>query len=105
LERLVKFEVLGQEYPLYTDASVEEVEEILSLVKEQMEDQTRSSTSILPANKIAVVASLNMAGKYVSLKNDFEQYKETVNQYVHRLTTRIELVLSQYGNSAIKDED
>jgi cell division protein ZapA len=28
---MVKFEVLGQEYPLYTDAPEEDVEEILNL--------------------------------------------------------------------------
>ena len=70
MERLVKFEVLGQEYPLYTDSPADEVEEILQLVKEQIEDHTKASANILPANKIAVLASLNMAGKYVSLKKE-----------------------------------
>lgn len=89
MERLVKFEVLGQEYPLYTDASEEDIEEILNLVKMQIEDQSKSFKSVLPANKVAVLTSLNMAGKYVSLKRDFEQYKKEMTERVERLTSVI----------------
>ena len=97
MERMVKFEVLGQEYPLYTDAPEEEVEEILNLVKSQIEEHSRDSKSILPANKIAVLASLNMAGKYVRLKRDFEQYKCSTDRLVDRLTGRITQSLDEEG--------
>jgi len=86
---MVKLEVLGQEYPLYTDAPEEDVEEILQLVKSQIEDHSKASKSILPANKIAVLASLNMAGKYVRLKRDFEKYRHAADEVVKRLTNRI----------------
>ena len=89
MERLVKFEVLGQEYPLYTDAPEEDIEEILNLVKMQIESQSKSSKSVLPANKVAVLTSLNMAGKYVRLKRDFEQYKQEMTARVERLTSEI----------------
>ena len=94
MERLVKLEVLGQEYPLYTDAPEEDIKEILHLVKMQIESSSKSSKSILPANKVAVLTSLNMAGKYVSLKRDFEQYKEQMSELVERLTSVIENSLS-----------
>jgi len=90
MERLVKFEVLGQEYPLYTDAPEEDIEEILHLVKMQIENSSKSSKSLLPANKVAVLTSLNMAGKYVRLKRDFEQYKQQTSELVERLTSVIE---------------
>jgi len=90
MERLVKFEVLGQEYPLYTDAPEEDIEEILHLVKMQIENSSKSSKSLLPANKVAVLTSLNMAGKYVRLKRDFEQYKQQMSELVERLTSVIE---------------
>ena len=90
LERLVKFEVLGQEYPLYTDAPEEDLEEILRLVKSQIEDHAGSSRTVLPASKIAVLTSLNMAGMYVRLKRDFENYKHTTGRSVERLTAKIE---------------
>ena len=90
MERLVKFEVLGQEYPLYTDASEEDIQEILQLVKKQIENNSKSTRSFLPANKVAVLTSLNMAGKYVRLKKDFEQYKQQMSELVERLTSVIE---------------
>jgi cell division protein ZapA (FtsZ GTPase activity inhibitor) len=93
VERMVKFEVLGQEYPLYTNAPEEDIEEILHLVKMQIENSSKSSKSILPANKAAVLTSLNMASKYVRLKRDFEQYKEQMSEVVARLTTEIENTL------------
>jgi cell division protein ZapA len=81
--------VLGQEYPLYTDVPEEDIEEILNLVKMQIESQSKSSKSILPANKVAVLTSLNMAGKYVRLKRDFERYKQEMTERVERLTSVI----------------
>ena len=89
MERLVKFEVLGQEYPLYTDAPEEDIEEILNLVRMQIESQSKSSKSVLPANKVAVLTSLNMAGKYVRMKRDFERYKQETTERVERLTSVI----------------
>jgi cell division protein ZapA len=94
MERLVKFEVLGQEYPLYTDAPEEDIEEILHLVKMQIENNSKSSKSMLPANKVAVLTSLNMAGKYIRLKRDFEQYRQQMSELVERLTSVIENSLS-----------
>ncbi len=91
MERVVKFEVLGQEYPLYTDAQEEDVQEILGLVKSQLEGEGHSSS--LSVNKIAILASLNMAGKYVRLKRDFEEYRLKTEESVERIHVSIEQVL------------
>jgi cell division protein ZapA (FtsZ GTPase activity inhibitor) len=93
LERLVKFKVLGQEYPLYTDAPEDEVEEILRLVKSQIEKSAQGSPNMLPANKLAVLSSLNMAGKYVKLKKDFEQYKRNIDIFSENQIRKIENIL------------
>ena len=95
MERLVKLEVLGQEYPVYTDAPEEDIEEILHLVKMQIESNSKSTKSALPANKVAVLTSLNMAGKYVRMKRDFEQYKRKMSELVERLTSVIENSLTE----------
>lgn len=94
MARLVKFEVFGQEFPLYTDAPEEEVKEILELVKSQFEEHVqKSSTGVLPANKVAVLSSLNMAGKYVKLKKDFEAYKKSLNELLDRVNKNIDSAL------------
>lgn len=89
----MKFKVLGQEYPLYTDAPEDEVEEILQLVKAQIEKSAQGSPHLLPASKLAVLSSLNMAGKYVKLKKDFEHYKQAVGTLSDRLAQKIESLL------------
>jgi cell division protein ZapA len=91
MERVVKFEVLGQEYPLYTDAPEEDVQEILGLVKSQLEGEGHRSS--LPVNKIAILTSINMAGKYVRLKRDFEKYRLHVEEAVDRMQVCIDQVL------------
>jgi cell division protein ZapA len=91
LERLVKFEVLGQEYPLHTDAPEDEVQEILDLVKSQLETNSKVTT-LMPA-KLAVLVSLNMAGKFVRLKREFEQYKVENDEKLSALVEKIESVL------------
>lgn len=89
MERLVKFEVFGQEYPLYTAAPEEDVEEILQLVRSQLEANSKSANT-LPSSKVAILVSLNMAGKYVELKRNFEQYKINIEESIENLTKKIE---------------
>lgn len=88
MERLVKFEIFGQEYPLHTDAPEDDVREILDLVKSQMELHAKSS-KILPV-KIAVLVSLNMAAKYVRLKRDHERLQQRENRKISDLVSQIE---------------
>ncbi|MGV1099523.1 cell division protein ZapA [Thiovibrio sp. JS02] len=90
MERLVKFKVLGQEYPLYTDAPEQDVQEILLLVKSQLENAGHNSAHVLPANKIAVLTSLNIASKYVKLKREYDEYKQRVEEKINLLSERIE---------------
>jgi len=90
VERLVTFKVLGQEYPLYTDAPEEDVQEILALVKTQLENTGQGSSHVLPASKLAIVTSLNIASKYVKLKREYEGYKQRVEEKISQLSARIE---------------
>lgn len=92
MDRLVKLEVLGQVYPFNTNAPQEEVEEILQLVKSQLEEINHPS-SCLPSHKLAILTSLNMAGMYVKLKRDYETYRRDINGEIVRLTKKIEKLL------------
>jgi len=90
VERLVSFKVLGQEYPLYTDAPEKDVQEILSLVKTQLENVGQASQHVLPANKIGILTSLNIASKYVKMKREYEEYKQRVEEQIALLSDKIE---------------
>ncbi len=94
MERLVKFEVFGQEFPLYTDAPEEEVQEILALVRAQFEEHTPTATAnMLSPHKVAVLGSLNMAGKYVRLRKDFEAYRRKLDELLDRVSKKIDSTL------------
>ncbi|MGW8193093.1 MAG: cell division protein ZapA [Desulforhopalus sp.] len=74
-ERLVEFELLGQNFKFYTAASEEEMRAILSLVRQVVESDSNDVTGTLPVGKMAVMACLNIASKYVKLQQEFEEYK------------------------------
>ncbi len=90
VERLVKFEVLGQEYSLYTESSDAELREVLDLVRDHVEHHSRSGRTVLPANKVAILTSLVMASKYVRLKNEFEEYRALHERQVSALADQLE---------------
>ena len=74
-ERLVEFELLGQNFKFYTAASEEEMRSILSLVRQLVEPGSNNVSGTLPVGKVAVMACLNIASKYVKLQQEFEEYK------------------------------
>jgi len=90
VERLVTFKVLGQEYPLYTDAPEKDVQEILALVKTQLENAGQASQHVLPASKLGILTSLNIASKYVKMKNEYEEYKQRIEVKIALLSEKIE---------------
>ncbi len=92
MQRLVKFEVMGQEYPLHTDAPEEDVREILQLVKSQLEKSAPAGSHLLPTNKLAILASLNMAALYVGLKREYQEYRRQVEAQIDRLAEQAERV-------------
>lgn len=89
LARPVKFEVFGQEYFLNTEAPEEDVQEILDMVRAHLHETCRSS-KVVPSSKSIILASLNMAGKYVELKRDFERYRLEVETLSGRIRKKIE---------------
>lgn len=88
-ERLVRFELLGQEFQFYTAAAEREMEEILSLVRGEVEGDGDSRRGNIPASKLAVMACLNIASKYVQLKQDFERYRSDNDARAAQLSEEI----------------
>lgn len=88
-ERLVKFELLGQEYKFYTAASEEELKAILSLVRQLVENSSAQATGTLPVGRVAILACLNIASQYVKLKQEFDDYRWDAEQRMIRLSEEI----------------
>ncbi|MEN8199951.1 MAG: cell division protein ZapA [Thermodesulfobacteriota bacterium] len=96
MERLVRFELLGHEFTFYTGAPEEEVDEIISLVTDLvLENSPSSSSGSIALGKIAVLASLNIASRYVELKRDFNAYKQETEERLASLGGHIEDTLEK----------
>ena len=88
-ERLVRFELLGQEYAFYSAASEEEMKVILALVRQLFENGSTHSTGTLPVGKIAIMSCLNIASRYVKLKQEFKEYKDDSEKRIAKLSEEI----------------
>ena len=94
-ERLVEFSLLGQNFAFYTGASEEEMEKILSLVKEQIESIGGGDKpgGTIPVSKIAVMACLNLASNYIKLKQEHSGSKQNTAAKLEELSNRLDFVL------------
>ncbi len=88
-ERLVRFELLGQEYKFYTASSEEELKSIISLVRQLVETSSPRTSGTLPVGKVAILACLNIASRYVKLMQEFEGYKRDSEERIIRLNEEI----------------
>jgi cell division protein ZapA len=89
-ERLVSFELLGQEYKFYTAASDDELRSVFAMVRELMETgMTAQKTGTLPMGKMAILACLNIASRYVKLHQEFEAYKLDSRERLTKLREEI----------------
>ncbi|MBU1233740.1 MAG: cell division protein ZapA [Proteobacteria bacterium] len=96
MERLVRFELLGQHFAFYTGAPEEEVNEIVQMVQGLvLENSSPDTVGSISVSKVAVLASLNMASKYVELKRDFEKYKNETETRLARLAEQISCELTE----------
>ncbi len=90
MERLVKFELIGQQFAFYTAAPEEEVDEIIGMVTELVQqNSTPTASGSIPVGKVAVLASLNIASRYVELKRDFANYKKETETRILKLGEQI----------------
>lgn len=92
-ERLVKFTLLGQKFAFYTAASEEEMEEILALVRNQVESVGGKPGGTIQVGKVAVMACLNLASSYIKLQNEHEQYQAQTQAKLETLNDRLDTVL------------
>jgi cell division protein ZapA (FtsZ GTPase activity inhibitor) len=93
MERLVKFELLGQEYKFYTAASEEELRAIFSLVRQLVETDSSQNTGTLRVGKVAILACLNIASRYVKLAREYEGFKRDSEERIVRLNEEIRSIL------------
>jgi cell division protein ZapA len=88
-ERLVRFNLFGQEFTFYSDASDEDVESVIALLRHELEGNERISRSSVPSSKMLVLGCLRMAAKYIQLKREHNEYRQIQEHKVALLIEKV----------------
>jgi cell division protein ZapA len=94
LERLVRFELLGQGYSFYTAASENEVAEAIALVQKAVTENISGQAGAIAVTKTAILTALNIASQHIALKMQYERYKRETEHRIRLLTQQIDSGLS-----------
>ena len=99
-ERLISFTLYGQEFSFYSDVPDDEVQEAVSMLRQELgEPDEISPTTAVPSTTLLVLACLRIAARHVSLQRDFngfsaerEKYKGS-NKLISKLIERVAITL------------
>ena len=83
-ERLISFTLCGQEFSFYSDAPDEEVEEAVTLLRNELDVPESAGITTLPSSTMLVLACLRLAARYVNLQNDFNRFDSERTNYEER---------------------
>lgn len=92
-ERLVRFHLFGQEFTFYSNASEEEVEAVIALLRQELESEDKLSRSSVPSNKMLVLGCLRMAAKYVQLDGEYKSFRQGQESMIGHLVEKVSSVL------------
>lgn len=92
-DRLVRFNLFGQEFTFYSDASEEEVASVITLLRDELESNEKISKSSVPSSKMLVLGCLRMAAKYVQLKREYSEYRQAQDRTVVQLIDKLSSTL------------
>lgn len=94
MERLVQLELFGQDFSFYTDASEEDVELIVNMVRAELGAEESGSRTPLPSNKMLVLGCLKIAARCVQVEKDFETFRvrqdESIDKLIGKVSSEIE---------------
>ena len=88
-DRLVRFNLFGQEFAFYSDAPEDEVESAIDLLRSELEEDGQMNRSAIPSSKMLVLGCLRLAAKYVQLQNEYERFRDNQGQSMAQLTEKI----------------
>ena len=88
-ERLVHFQLFGQEFTFFSDASDAEVDEIVKLVRREFEGVDGKYASSIPSSKLLVLGCLRIASRFVQQEKESEDYRRRRDSTIGNLIERM----------------
>ena len=89
MERLVQLELFGQDFSFYTDASEEDVERIVNMVRTELGADDTGRRTPLPSNKMLILGCLKIAARCVQVEKDFETFRTQQDESIDKLIGRV----------------
>jgi len=88
-ERRVNFTLFGQEYSFYSDAPEDEVEDAISMLRDELEGTDLAARSTIPSSKMLVLGGLQLAARYVKLDKEFNKFRRGQEQSIDKLIDKV----------------
>jgi cell division protein ZapA len=88
MERRVDFKLFDQEFSFYTEATREDVERVISMVRSELDEGGHGFRTSLPSSKMLVLVCMKIAARYVQLEREYEQYRARQGDSIDKLISR-----------------
>ncbi|HHD64680.1 MAG TPA: cell division protein ZapA [Desulfobulbaceae bacterium] len=88
-ERLVHFALFGQEFTFYSDAPESEVEEVVRILRSELEGSEGEYVSTVPSSKLLVLGCLRIAARYVKVNREFNAYRNRQGRSIDDLIDKM----------------
>jgi len=88
-DRLVRFQLFGQEYTFYSDAPEEEVDSVIAILRQELEANEKVSRSSVPSSKMLILGCLRMAAKYTQLNREYREFRQEQERSVAQLIAKV----------------
>lgn len=87
-ERRVDFNLFGQEFSFYTDAPEDEVEQVIGMVRRELDEEGQGVRTSLPSSKMLVLVCLRIAARYVQLEKRFARFRAQQGASIDKLISK-----------------
>ncbi len=88
-ERLVSFNLFGQEFSFYSDAPEDEVQGAIAMLRDELEGTDLAARSTIPSSTMLVLGCLRLAACHVKLDKEFSLFRTQQKQAIDTLIDRI----------------
>ncbi|WP_448872271.1 cell division protein ZapA [Desulfobulbus propionicus] len=88
-ERLVHFTLFGQEFTFYSDATDEDVDAVIALLRNELEGNGTFSKSSIPSSKMLVLGCLRIAAKLIQAQREHDRYCQSHEKAIAKLIDKI----------------
>ncbi len=75
MERLVRLQLLNQEFSFQTSLSDEDLTEITAMVRQEIDHLGGPRGQVMPTGKTLVLVCLQMAASLVTLRREYAEYR------------------------------